>query len=83
MRMKLPEKNCINCKHFAWWDGDYCCTDKFKILQASPKGQFNADIEYALEKNKNCKKWKAGNPKIVEMYLKAYNEYIKGINENL
>lgn len=26
-------KCCINCKHFAFWDGDYCCIDKMAILQ--------------------------------------------------
>ena len=24
---------CINCRHFAWWDGDYCCLSKFTILE--------------------------------------------------
>lgn len=76
MLNELPKKNYINCEHFSWWDGDYCCTDKFKILQESKNGKFNEDILFALENNMNCSKWKLGRPKITEMYMEAFNEFM-------
>lgn len=76
----MKTKNCINCKHFAWWDRDYCCIEKMEILQSSYKGEFTDDILISLEKNKDCKKWKKGNKKIVEMHEEIYNEFLKSKN---
>lgn len=83
MLNELPKKNCLNCANFAWWDGDYCCTDKFKVLQESKDGKFNNDIIYALENNKDCSKWKKGNEKLVSMRMEAFNKYLKSINEKV
>ena len=55
--INIPEQNCINCEHFAWWDGDYCCVAKKKILQESPEGEFNEDILMSLKLNKDCEAW--------------------------
>lgn len=72
-------RNCVNCDHFAWWDGDYCCVKKLKILQQSKNGEFNNDIIKSLEYYKDCSDWE-------EMYLPAqiyvepFKEYLKNIN---
>lgn len=52
--MDFLNKTCITCKNFGWWDGDYCCTAKLRILQESPDGAFNNDILLSLRINKNC-----------------------------
>jgi len=75
--MEIETKNCINCHNFAWWDGDYCCTAKMKILQNSPDGKFNDDILIALKMNKKCTSWEEASPKIAEMYEKAFNDFMK------
>lgn len=53
----IPEKNCTNCKNFAWWDGDFVCVKHSKILQTSNGGEFSDDILIALRINKDCKDW--------------------------
>jgi len=78
--MELPKKNCLNCQSFAWWDGDYCCVEKFKILQESKKGEFNDQILTSIEENKDCKKWKKANDKIREMHMEAFNNFLKNRN---
>lgn len=25
-------KTCVNCSHFAYWDGDWCCCAQLKLL---------------------------------------------------
>lgn len=32
---------CLNCKHFAWWDGDYVCIKKMKILTGETSFETN------------------------------------------
>jgi len=55
--------NCINCKHFAWWDGDYCCTAKMIILQHSPKGDFTEEILKNMKTSDECEDYdKATKP---------------------
>ena len=70
------DKNCITCEHFAWWDGDYCCIDKMKILCESPRGIMTDDILISLEKNKNCKTWKEGNKYHIDLNMEAYNNFL-------
>lgn len=53
----IPEKNCVNCGHFAWWDGDFCCTKHLKILQEAPTYEFNDDIIRSVLNNKDCTDW--------------------------
>ena len=31
-------KHCTNCKNFSWWDGDYVCTWKMKMIEESENG---------------------------------------------
>ena len=67
----IPENNCTKCKHFAWWDGDYCCLLKNLILQESPDGKFNTDILIALKLNKNCENFEGENTSFEE----SFNEF--------
>ena len=77
--MKADAKNnCINCEHFAWWDGDYCCVKNFKILCESKSGHFNEDILTAIKTPKTCNDYKkAKNKKMTEIYQEAYIEFLK------
>lgn len=72
--IQIPENNCVNCKHFAWWDGDFCCIAKNKILQESPDGEFNKDILMALLLNKNCSEHIKSDDNI---YQEDFNDFIK------
>lgn len=77
MNYTLNPINCISCQHFCWWDGDYCCSRKMRILQESDKGEFTIDILKSLEKNKNCIDYLKASSKITEMYLSAFNDFLK------
>ena len=72
----MDEKNCLNCKSFCWWDGDYCCIEKGLILCESLKGFMNEGILISLENNKNCKHWKLGDKSHIDVYMKSYNDFI-------
>lgn len=73
----MKEKNCINCEHFTWWDGDYCCIEKMKILCESPKGDFNDDILHSLKVNENCKKHlPSSNEQVTAMYEEAFEKFL-------
>ena len=76
--MNIPNKNCITCAHFAWWDGDFCCTKLTKILQESPDGNFNDDIIMALRINKDCPSHLEGTR---TLYLDQFNEFLRKKNE--
>lgn len=73
----VPNKSCITCSNFAWWDGDYCCLADFKILQESQHGEFTDDIIPIIEKSKKCKNYHKGNIKI---YEKEYEKFLKDKN---
>lgn len=79
--MDKIEKNCITCGNFAWWDGDYCCLSKMKILCDAPNGKMNENIVISLEANKKCKDWKKAQDFQIKMYKEAFDEYIKERNE--
>lgn len=32
---------CLQCEHFHWWDGDYCCLEKMEILFSSKDGKID------------------------------------------
>lgn len=79
--MDKVEKNCINCGNFAWWDGDYCCLSKMKILCSSPKGEMNEDILTSMDVNKKCKDWKKAQEFQYKMYKEAFDDFIKKRDE--
>lgn len=52
---KSKQLKCLTCKHFIWWDGDYCCWDKMQILCSSEDGYISRDIYQKLsDKCKHC-----------------------------
>lgn len=68
------DKNCITCHNFAWWDGDYCCIKKLKILCNAPNGEMNSDMKIALKMNKDCRGWEKADDRIIKMHQEAYNK---------
>ena len=54
--MKFPL--CVNCQNLAFWDGDFCCMDKMKILEYGDKlteeslAEFPSECDTFIE-NKN------------------------------
>lgn len=58
----IPDQNCVNCSHFSWWDGDFCCTKHMKVLQEANDANFNDGILIAIEENKDCEDWKKCDP---------------------
>lgn len=75
-KMELPEHNCLNCEHFCWWDGDYCCSRKMRILQESPAGEFNEDIIKALNDNKDCIDYYEASIPHIRLYIEAFNKFM-------
>lgn len=73
------EKNCISCENFAWWDGDYCCVWKFKILCESKNGEFTKDILKNIKTSETCKAYRRGSKKIANMHKDAYEKFLKQI----
>ena len=45
---KPKQLRCLTCKHFTWWDGDYCCWDKMQILCPSEDGYISKEIYQKL-----------------------------------
>lgn len=55
----LPYWRCLTCEHFCWWDGDYCCVDKMKILAESPSGRITKErYDTLYERYKRCRSYK-------------------------
>ena len=77
MSRKILDKNCLNCEHFVWWDGDYCCVANFKILCESKRGDFSKDMLKSMKTPETCKDYKLSNNKIHEMYEELFNKFLK------
>lgn len=77
MKIKIPKKNCINCRHFCWWDGDYCCTRKARLLLESPDGKLNKNIFMALQLNKDCNEHEDYQS---DDYVNLFNNFLKENN---
>ena len=73
------ESTCIDCVFFTWWDGDFCCMKRQKILQESKDGKFSKDILNVLEKNKNCEDFKLEDLPF-NLYRDQFKEFLE--NEN-
>ena len=51
----LPHWRCLTCKNFCWWDGDYCCLDRNKILIDSPSGRITREqYDTLCRRYKHC-----------------------------
>lgn len=73
----IPDKNCIKCQHFAWWDGDFCCTKHMKILQEAPDANFNDDILISISNNKDCEDYKEAEEGFAAgLLLSKFKEYL-------
>lgn len=72
-----PKESCINCEHFAWWDGDYCCVLRFKILCESPDGEFTDEILKRMETSKTCNDYNAATKKHAELYEEPFLKFLK------
>ena len=67
-------KTCISCEHFAWWDGDYCCLKKMRILQPSKDGHFGDDILAVLNRHRKCRSYNRKEGK--NIYLDALFDFL-------
>ena len=69
-----PDGTCITCEHFDWWDGDWCCLKKFKILSHSwETGEMRKDLLETIETRETCEDYKeehSERPGYVEEYTK-------------
>lgn len=80
--INIPEKNCVNCDCFTWWDGDFCCSHNLRLLQESPDGEFNDNIFMAIKINKDCGDWREyDNGTSESSYVKKFNEFLKLKND--
>ena len=51
----FPIWKCLRCKHFCWWEGDYCCLDNYKILIESSSGKITREqYDAVTRKYKHC-----------------------------
>ena len=57
---------CINCSHFGWWDGDWCCTWHMKIIQHGDI--FTDEILDSICTSETCKDYEVSNLPWVEDY---------------
>lgn len=71
-------KNCLNCEHFTWWDGDYCCTKNFIILGKSNENwDFTEDIVSMLKTFEDCIDWKKSKSEFhTELYKEKYHKFL-------
>ncbi|MBP5455228.1 MAG: hypothetical protein J6Y37_01865 [Paludibacteraceae bacterium] len=72
-----PKESCINCEHFGWWDGDYCCVLKFRVLCDSPNGEFTDDILKNLKTPKTCNSYIQANAKHAELYEEPFLKFLE------
>ena len=72
----LDMKCCINCAAFAWWDGDFCCVKKMRILQPSENGKMSKELLTALSANKDCEEWEenVGENIYLEQFINELKE---------
>lgn len=43
--------NCLDCEHFTYWDGDYCCTWKMMILSEATESGKALNPDRVLEED--------------------------------
>ena len=79
MNQKIMNKCCINCRSFAWWDGDFCCVNHMKILQHADNGYFiNEDILKTIKDPLSCPDYEyEENDDIREMYESEFKKFIE------
>lgn len=65
--------NCLECEHFAWWDGDYVCLHNMSVLMNSPNGDFDG-LAPILKRHKNCSNF---SKRSLCLYKDAYEKYLR------
>lgn len=78
MKNFCDKKCCLNCSHFAFWDGDYCCTAEMKIHQFGFADDifFNVDIDNTMETPDTCGDYdERYSKKISDMYMDEYKKW--------
>ena len=71
------DNKCITCQHLTWWEGDYCCTAKLRILCPSPDGKFTRDMLMAMKLNRDCEEYKyQDDEELRNLYEKPFNEFL-------
>lgn len=76
------EKHCTNCEHFAWWDGDYCCVWKMKIIEKSENGAFWCPFPQDFQEDFNADKCEDYYFSEKPIYRKPYLDFINEIKNN-
>lgn len=77
-------KHCTNCQHFTWWDGDYVCVWKMKIIEKSENGifwcpfPFDGQTDFHAEKCTNYT-WIDEGERLYEI---PYQEFLAELKEN-
>lgn len=77
-------KHCTNCKHFSWWDGDYVCTWKMRVIEESENGTFWCPFPLTEQKDFHADKclaytWINENERIYEL---PYQKFLEELKEN-
>ena len=64
---KPQQLRCLKCKHFTWWDGDYCCFQQMQILCPSKDGHISKQ-DYNKLRNKYlfCRNYKRSKQNMIE-----------------
>lgn len=78
MKNFCDKECCLNCSHFAFWDGDYCCTAEMKIHQFGFADDifFNVDIDNTMETPDTCGDYDERYSKeISDMYMDEYKKW--------
>lgn len=73
--MKCPK--CLTCQYFAWWDGDYVCMERFRLLSNKHgKQMFDDDLIAELKKMKFCPEYSMSlNKFVVGMHIEEFNKW--------
>lgn len=69
---------CVNCRHFALWDGDFCCVQNMEIMQFGD--DFNETILLSIKTPNTCDMYEKDeqcNTKFYEKMFLDSKEHIK------
>ena len=68
------DNGCFNCKHFVWWDGDYCCLSDWSILIPSEYGDLDLSIrDKMVERALTCGNY-IYSDKVCNIYKNIFHE---------
>lgn len=73
------KKCCLTCRHFAFWDGDYCCASEMNIHQFNFNDGIwmNKDIDNTMETPDTCEDYEDRYIPKIEGYQNMYVEEYK------